>query len=125
MSANSLNKQEPASPDKKPAQRHSSSRSRWWLALVLPVWVLVGFGLANGLLLAVIQTLVSLGVPFEAVNKTILNFVLAACVYILSVLVVVGLPWWIKKYRTSKQELGLTRLPSWMDIALAPAGGVV
>lgn len=125
MSANFLNKKVPAKTKPEEGLPQRTLRARWWLVIVLPGWVLAGFGLANGVLLAVIQVLVALGVPFGMMNKTILNFVIAACIYILSVIIVIGVPWGIKKYKTSKQEIGLTRLPSWMDIGLAPAGGVV
>lgn len=119
MSVNSLSKQTAVTPEEQP------SRKRWWLALVLPLWVIIGFGLAQILLLGVIWGLNSAGVPFEAVNTSLLNAVVAAIIYVLSAVIVIGLPWWIKKYRTTKQEIGLTRLPSWLDIGLAPTGAIV
>ncbi len=94
-------------------------------AIGLMLWVLVGFAAAQALITAVVFLLSRLGVPFAAVNNTILQTVFAALVYILTLAIVVGIPWWIRKYKTDKAELGLTRLPSWMDILLAPAGFVV
>jgi len=44
---------------------------------------------------------------------------------LLSLIIVLGVPWLLKRRRTNKQELGLTRLVSWLDIGLAPAGFVV
>lgn len=126
MSVNSSDKEKKKAPEEdKQSYRQRLLNTRWWLALVLPGWVLLGFGLASEFLRGVVQVLVAVGVPLQSVNKTILSFVLTACVYILSVIIVIGLPWWIKKYKTNKKEIGLTRLPSWMDIILTPAGGVV
>jgi hypothetical protein len=125
MSANSSDKRKSLKESGDKATRRSRIlRSHWWLAVLIPGWVLIGFGLAREFLFAVIQTFAYLGVPFDAMNKTVLNFMLAACIYILSVVIVIGVPWWVKKYKTSREELGLTRLPSWMDILLAPAAGV-
>jgi len=123
MLANFLNKSSAVRPD---AQQESNRRrSQLLLVIALPVWVLAGFGLAQALLVALITGLRSIGVPFETVNPSVLNAVIAAVIYVLSTVIVIGLPWWIKKYSTTKQELGLTRLPSWLDIGLAPAGAVV
>jgi len=38
---------------------------------------------------------------------------------------VVGIPWLVKRRPTGRKTLGLQRLPSWLDIGLAPAGFVV
>ncbi|MDN5274174.1 MAG: rane protein of unknown function [Candidatus Saccharibacteria bacterium] len=125
MSANSLNKQLSDRPPVPTETTKKIPRSRLWLAVALPLWVVVGFGLAQVVLTALILSLHAMGVPFNTINPAVLNSSLAAVSYILSVTFVVGLPWWIKSYRTTKQDVGLTRLPSWMDITLAPAGGVV
>lgn len=88
-------------------------------------WTLGGFIAAYLLIAIAILILKTVGVQFEAVNSIVLNTVLAAVIYILSLAVVVGVPWLVNKRRTSKQDIGLTRLPSWMDILLAPAGFIV
>lgn len=93
-----------------------------WLGLVLPLWVLAGFVLAQVLVGLLLTGLRSIGVPFQLVNQSLLSTAVAAVIYLLSIGLVIGLPWLIKKYPTSKEELGLTRLPSWTDIFLAPAG---
>lgn len=123
MLANFLSKRSSA-PESPISEKSTATRSRLWI-IALPVWVLVGFGFAQFLLVGLVQVLNALGVPFQEMNSSVLNALLAACVYVLSVGIVIGLPWWIKKYRTSQRDVGLTRLPSWMDILLAPAGGIV
>ena len=100
-------------------------RAFWRLAIALPLWVVLGFGFAQILLVASVYALRWAGVPLELFNETLFNTVFAAVIYLVSLLIVIGVPWWLKNYRTSKQDLGLTRLPSWMDITLAPAGFIV
>lgn len=97
----------------------------WRLIIVLPLWVLIGFGISQALLLGLVRVLVAAHVPLELLNPAVLNTAAAALVYVLSIAIVIGVPWWLKKYRTTKEDVGLTRLPSWMDILLAPAGFAV
>jgi membrane protease YdiL (CAAX protease family) len=126
MSASSLNKQSSVEPSASTEETvKKSPRSRWWVVLAVPLWVVAGFGLAQAVLVGLVLCLRAMGVPFETINPAVLNASLAAISYVLSVIFVAGLPWWIKKYRTTKEDVGLTRLPSWMDVVLAPAGGVV
>lgn len=99
--------------------------SKWWLAIVIPVWVGVGFVLAQvvvGLLLALLG---ALDVSFDNVSDSTVQTIGAAVIYALSIVIVIGVPWLIKKSKTSKQELGLAELPTWTDLFLAPASFVV
>jgi len=96
-----------------------------WMGLTLPIWVVASFVLAQvivGLLITLVRVL---GVSFDGINVTILSTVLTAVIYVIAIVIVIGLPWIIKKYRTSRAELGLTRYPEWLDLLLAPAGFVV
>ena len=77
------------------------------------------------LLTAVMLGLNYLDVPIRGMNAAVLNTVVAACIYVLTLVLVIGVPWWVKKRSTTPDDLGLTRLPSWMDIGLAPAGFIV
>jgi len=94
-------------------------------ATLLAIWTVVGFGAAQAVLFGIFFVLGSLGISFTTVNQTVLNTVISAVVYVLTLLIVIGLPWWLKKYKTTKQDMGLTRLPSWLDIGLAPAGFII
>jgi membrane protease YdiL (CAAX protease family) len=97
----------------------------WRLAIALPLWVIVGFGAAQLLLVALLSLLQRVGVPLQSVNGSVFQFIVAALVYVLSIVLVIGLPWWIQKRSTTKQDIGLTRLPSLMDLGMVPVGFVV
>lgn len=117
MSANSSTK-----PDARPSE---ARQYKWWYLLGLPLWVFSGFVLAQAVLIAIFSILRDSGVPFESIDSTVLDATFAAVVYILSMTIVIGVPWMVQKRRTSKRDVGLQRLPSWMDIGLAPAGFIV
>lgn len=103
----------------------SSFKRRAFYTVGLPVWVFLGFMLAQALILAALWTLQYAGVSIDALDPTILNAVGGAVIYALAILIVVGVPWLIKRRRTTKEEIGLQRLPTWLDILWAPAGAVV
>lgn len=96
-----------------------------WMAIVLPLWVLGSFVIVQ----LVIQWLFfgvlrSVSVYFEASSPAVFHTVLSALVYILTIAMVIGLPWLVKQYKTSRTEIGLDRDPTWLDLILAPAGFV-
>lgn len=105
----------------KAAPRHH----RWWFAVGVALWVFLGFIGAQLIVIALAWALRSSGISLAGANQAVLNTITAALVYALAAFFVIGLPWWIKKRRTSRADLGLQRLPSWLDIGLAPAGFVV
>lgn len=109
----------------RPKRASKFTKSQVWLALLLVLWVFVGYLLAQALLIAILWIATQLGVSFGQVGQAVLSTVLSAAVYLLSLLIVLGVPWLLKRRRTTKGELGLTRLPTWKDIGLAPAGFVV
>ncbi len=94
------------------------------LIIGLPIWVFLGFMLAQALVLAGIAALAALGVPFAQMNAAVFNAVTGGVMYVLSLLIVIGVPWLVKKRPTTRTELGIQRLPTWLDIAWAPAGAV-
>lgn len=100
-------------------------RTFFWRSLALVAWVIVGFVLASFIVLFGAEALLLLGVPLDTINESVLNAATAGLVYVLSAAIVIGLPQAIRRLRTTRAELGLTRLPSWQDIALAPAAFVV
>jgi len=97
----------------------------WQKVVGLLLWVAVGFIVAKAILTLVAFALSWTGISLELVNQSVLQAIFAALVYIVTLIVVLGVPWWIRKSRTSQEELGLTRLPSWLDIGLAPAGFII
>lgn len=91
----------------------------------LPLWAFLGFMLAQAIVLAALETSRALGVSYESANESVFNALVGAVVYALALLIVMGVPWLVKKRATTKEELGLQRPPAWTDFVLAPAGAVV
>jgi len=96
-----------------------------WMALVVPLWVIVGFASAQIAVGLIIWLARLAGVSFAGINEAIFSTVLSAIIYLLTIAIVIGLPWVVRRVRTTKEELGLTRYPNWIDILLAPAGFVL
>jgi uncharacterized protein len=120
MSANSLNNQPNEAPVFKQAPAY-----RWLRVLALPAWVFTCFMLAQVVVLVIVTILRELGVAFSGVNTSVLETVAAATIYLLCFALIVCVPWFVKRYRTTRADVGLTRLPTWMDIGLAPAGFII
>lgn len=95
------------------------------MGILLPVWVLASFALAQVIVGIVVGLLRFLGVHLAAINESIISAIFAAIVYLLTLTLVIGLPWAIKKYRTTKEDVGISDFPRWVDLLLAPAGFVV
>jgi len=104
--------------------RNFSKRKALYV-VALPLWVFFGFMLAQAVFLALMTGVQALGVPLDNINPIILNTVGGAVIYTLAILIVLGVPWLVKKQRTTEGDLGLKSLPTWMDILWAPAGAVV
>lgn len=100
-------------------------QSNWWYLLVLPLWVYGAFLLANLFLGFIAGAFTSFGADLSAVNPVLLATTGAAIAYILSMLLVVAVPWWLWRRRTTAKELGVTSLPSWWDILITPLAYVV
>lgn len=95
---------------------------RWWFGLLLPLWVVVGFVVAQLILAAAYYLVLTMGLALDGINSSVVNTFIAACVYMLTLAIVLGVPWLVKKRRTTASDLGLQRLPTWSDIGLAPIG---
>lgn len=95
------------------------------MAIALPAWVLVGFLAAQFLVGLLISLLQILQIPFDLINENVLATLFAALIYLISLGIIIGLPWLIKKRRVSLQDIGLQRLPTWTDIWMAPVGLIV
>ena len=98
-------------------------KRRILLAIGLPAWVLASFivaALLVGLFDEILRATNLVGE--EAINLSIRNTFIAGLVYVLTLLIAIGVPLKWRGSTTTKEELGLTRLPNWSDIAWAPAG---
>jgi membrane protease YdiL (CAAX protease family) len=95
------------------------------MVIFLPIWVFVSFLAAQQIIIFILWLLNWMRVPISSLNETVLTTVLAAFIYVITIGLVIGLPWIIKKRRVTAEEIGLQRLPLWRDILMAPAGLVV
>lgn len=93
------------------------------MAAGLVIWVFLAFMLAQAIGIVLIQGMQWVGVPLSSVDSTIFTTVANIFVYTLALALIIGLPWLIKKSRTTTEELGIKR-PRWTDIAWL-IGGVV
>lgn len=127
MSLNSSKPQDTVvAAEEKPATPQKYSLTKVILLCIgLPVWVFLGFMLAQAIILVIVQLLNALNVPLEAIDPTLFQLIAGGVVYALSLLIVIGVPWLVKRARTTKEELGIQRLPNWMDFVWAPTGAVV
>lgn len=91
----------------------------------VPLWTFLGFILAQALIQGLYEILVASGVPLGVVSTTILNAAASAVVYALALFIVIGMPWLIKRRPTTREEIGLHKLPRWIDLLWAPAGYIV
>lgn len=97
-------------------------RILFWIGL--PVWVFLSFMLAQAVVVALIEVLKLAGVPFDLVDPSLFQVVAGGIIYALSLVIVIGVPWLVKKSRTTKEELGVQRMPTWLDIVWVPAGAI-
>jgi membrane protease YdiL (CAAX protease family) len=103
----------------------SSLRIRLLKASMVVGWVFVSFVAAQLLLKGILLVLRAAGVSLVFIDSTVLSTIIASVIYIVTLVFAIGIPRLVKKQRTSLQGLGLSRLPVWSDIFLAPAGLVV
>ena len=107
------------------SSKYSNTWRRVALSVALPSWVFLGFILAQALLLVLVSALQFMGGSFGAVNPFLLNTILSVVIYMFAISLVIGVPWLVKRYRTTRTELGLQRAPNWLDFAWLPLGAVV
>lgn len=91
----------------------------------LVLWVFLGFMLAQAVIIGVLEVSRFFGASFAGINPALFNTIASAVTYILALVIIIGAPWWVRRARTTKQELGLQRLPTWLELLWAPAGAVV
>lgn len=109
-----------AAPDNR-----SSVLRRVILMVAITAWVFVSFVTAQIIIRALLWLLDRLNISLASIDETVFESILAALIYLITLVIVVGVPRWVKKRRTSLDDIGLTRLPTWTDIFMAPVGLVV
>lgn len=96
------------------------------MVLAFPLWVFVCFMFSQYFVSGVAWVMLSLGIPLKNLNPAILNTIIAILVYVSTLTLAILLPTAINKNEiTTRQELGLSSLPTWKDILMAPAGLVI
>lgn len=93
---------------------------KWWLLVALPIWVYGAFLIVEIIISLLINQLVGLGVPLKSINPVIFNTAISVFVYGISLAVVIGVPIYIKKRRTSLQDLGVNDWPTFLEIFISP-----
>ena len=129
MSQNYSNKINSIKIDPIPIKPLASGASKWrraWMALVLPAWVVASFYLAQAILIGIVWLLDYFNVPLDLINQSILSTAMSALVYIITLVLIWLTPVFIKKYHVaSLDNIGMNRLPSWVDILITPAGLII
>lgn len=101
------------------------NKNNWWLLIVLPVWTYAAFWMAQLIVLGLVWVLSRVGVPLGSVNEVLLNATGSVVVYVLAVILVVSLPLYVRRRRTTLKEMGVTDWPSWWDVVITPAAFIV
>lgn len=101
------------------------NKNNWWLLIVLPAWTYAAFWMAQLIVLGLVWALSHVGVPLGSVNEVLLNATGSVVVYVLAVILVVSLPFYVRRRRTTLKEMGVTDWPSWWDVVITPAAFIV
>lgn len=78
-------------------------------------WVAFGFALAQAIGFLVIFGLSQAGVPLDQINQSVFSTVVSIVVYTLALVIIIGVPQRIRRWRTTRYELGIAKAPKWMD----------
>lgn len=92
--------------------------------LQLIVLVVVAFYGAQLLVGGLIWLLVQIGVPLEQINEALFQTIATAAIYVIAIAIAVAVPWLVAKRKTTLEDIGLQRLPTWSEVGLAPLGFV-
>lgn len=98
---------------------------KWSLIVLLPGWTFVSFISAQLIISGILWLLKQFQVSYNQINSAVLESILAAAIYLLTLLIIVGVPWLVRRARTTLSDIGLKDLPKWSEILIAPAGLVV
>ncbi len=109
----------------KEKQSKATVKRRTYSVIGLSIWTLGGFFLGQYMVIGTFWLLTKFGVDFSFVNEALLNTVVAAICYIVALAIIIGVPWFARRQRTTREDVGLQRLPSWSELGLAPAGFIV
>ena len=103
----------------------TEAKHSWLVFIIVPAWVFVCFYTAQLLIIGLVWLLHVLKIDLSMINMSIYNAVVASIIYVITLVFAIGGAWLIFRRRTNKIDLGINRLPSWVDILLSPAGLIV
>ena len=95
------------------------------MPILIPIWVGVSFFASQMIVLALAWLLLFLKISLASIDTTLINTIETFLIYIITLALVIGLPWLIKKSQTTPSEIGLDRLPEWIEIFITPAGLII
>jgi membrane protease YdiL (CAAX protease family) len=108
--------------DQSAVRTRTSPRRQIGIVAAIAAWTVGGFFVAQFLVVGAVRVLVDMGLPVAQMNEALLQTVISAVIYLVAIVIVIGLPWWIRRYKTTREEVGLQRLPEWTELLLAPVG---
>jgi uncharacterized protein len=117
MSSNSSNPQV-AEPQVAEAPK-PPKRSFWYrfgMTFGVIGWAFAGFALAQAIGVVLVLGLQWSGAPLESINQSVFSTAINIVVYTLAVVIIIGVPKWVFKWKTTLGELGLSKRPKWMDL---------
>lgn len=87
------------------------------IAAAYIAWTFFGFLLAQAIAGIILELLSVLGVPFATYDQAVVNTIANIFVYGLTLMLIIGVPLWVRSQKTTLVDLGLGRLPVWKDFA--------
>ena len=108
---------------KKVEQKKNSRNRKSWLRLA--IWALGLTAWVGGALFAsqfVVGKIFVLILPEYLLTNNLVNAVYSVITYAVCLVLTIGLPWWVLKKKTTRDELGLRGWPTWMDLLIGPVG---
>lgn len=107
-------------------ERAQKPKRSFWksagIAAAYIAWTFFGFMLAQAIIAVVIEVMKAAGVPFATYDQAVVNTIANIVVYSLTLVLIIGVPLWVRKQKTTLEDLGLTRLPVWKDFLWLLAG---
>lgn len=98
---------------------------KWWLILALPMWVYGVFMVVQVLVAMTVSGIGKLGVDIQIGNTVTQTALISSLVYLLSLVLVMGIPYWLAGRRTSLKLLGINDWPTILEVIIAPLAMVV
>lgn len=104
------------------------SKKLWLRVLMvvsLPAWIFISFIAAQLITGLIIDILQYFNVSLAGLNENVFTTIAASFVYLLTIAIAMILPAIISKKKIDFREIGLNKIPSWLDIIMAPVGLVI